>query len=44
MEVWSFLIVSPSHHITNAAFLHNDSYVNSAAGADLCSLQWKVVS
>jgi|UniRef100_A0A7S4LG85 microtubule-associated protein-like 6 len=32
-----------SSHVTNAAFLHNDSYVISTGGADLCSFQWKVV-
>mmetsp|Transcript_105800 Transcript_105800/g.182481 ORF Transcript_105800/g.182481 Transcript_105800/m.182481 type:complete len:736 (-) Transcript_105800:519-2726(-) len=32
-----------SSHVTNAAFLYDDSYVISTGGADLCSFQWKVV-
>lgn len=39
----SYRAAGHSSHVTNGAFLFDDSYVISTGGADLCSFQWKVV-
>jgi WD40 repeat protein len=39
----SFRGYGHSEHVTNVAWLSDDSYVMSTGGADLCVMQWKVV-